>query len=487
MNHKTLHQHAKALQSKAYSSKELTLFYLEKIKQHSTLNAYISIDEEGALAAAEKADQRIQKGEGTLLTGIPMAHKDNFCTKRLPTTCGSKMLQNFQAPYNATIVEKLNQAGVVMLGKTNMDEFAMGSSNETSFFGAVLNPWDEKRVPGGSSGGSAAAVAADLAVFTTGSDTGGSIRQPAAFCGLSGLKPTYGRVSRYGLVAYASSLDQAGPIAHNAWDLAAILSVMAGVDTNDSTTIASPVEDYSTLLNAPLHQIRVGLPSYCLSPELPPYIQTALSEAMKTLEHLGAEIVPLELKTEHLWVPCYYVIACAEASSNLSRFDGIRLGHRTNHAHTIHELIAKSRSEGFGLEVQRRILLGTHLLSSGFFDAYYLQALKIRRKIQNEWHEALNKVDVIMSPTTPTSAFLKSSELTHPTLRYLADIYTVSANLTGLPALSIPIGFDNHLPIGMQLIGRPLKEAQLLHLAHQFQQATQWHLTRPNCEKHHAL
>lgn len=469
----------KALQQRQLSSTELTQHYLNKISRAKSLNAFISIDEKGALTAAANADKALQNGAHKALTGIPVAHKDIFCTTAMPTTCGSKMLANFYSPYAATVVKRLEEQGAILLGKTNMDEFAMGSSNEDSYFGAVKNPWDHERVPGGSSGGSAAAVAAGLIPFATGSDTGGSVRQPAAFCGLSGIKPTYGLISRYGMVAYASSLDQAGAFAHSAEDLALILQAMAGFDELDSTSSDKPVPNYTAALNQPLLPIRIGLPSCFFHPDVASDIQQAIHEAVSIFEQAGATIVELDLKLQSLWVPCYYVIACAEASSNLSRYDGIRYGYRTSQADTLQELITRSRSEGFGVEVKRRILTGTHVLSSGYFDDYYVQAQKVRRMIQEELLYALSTVDIILGPTTPSCAFKLGEKITDPTQRYLADIFTVTANLAGLPALSIPAGFSAGLPIGIQLMGQHFSENILLRLAHYYQQCTDWHHARP--------
>lgn len=474
---------SKALQKREISSTELTEHYLNRIDQAKHLNTFITIDPEQALAAAGIADKILQKGNGKTLTGIPMAHKDIFCTKTMPTTCASKMLANFNAPYDATIVKRLEDDGAILIGKTNMDEFAMGSSNENSYFGLVKNPWDVERVPGGSSGGSAAAVAADLVPFATGSDTGGSVRQPAAFCGISGLKPTYGLVSRFGMVAYASSLDQAGPMAHSAEDLAIILQSMAGFDEQDSTSSNQKIPNYSDALNAPLKSVKIGLPTCFFHPQIDKDIQQAIRVAVDIFKKSGATIIELDLTLESLWVPCYYVIACAEASSNLSRYDGIRFGYRTAVSDTLHDLMTRSRSEGFGIEVKRRILTGTHILSSGYFDDYYVQAQKVRRMIQEELTTALDGVDCILGPTTPTCAFKLGESLTSPTQRYLADIFTVSANLAGLPALSIPAGFSAGLPIGMQLIGAHFSETTLLNLAHYYQQCTDWHQSRPNTNK----
>lgn len=480
MEHLSLQQLSKALHKGELSSVELTQHYIDAIENNLDLNAFISSDKEHALMLAKQADKELKKGQGTVLTGIPMALKDLYCTKRMKTTCGSKMLANFHAPYEATIATKLQNKGAILLGKTNMDEFAMGSANENSYFGAVKNPWDKTRVPGGSSGGSAAAVAAGLIPFSIGSDTGGSIRQPAAFCGISGIKPTYGLVSRYGMVAFASSLDQAGPMAKRAEDLALILQAIAGFDAHDSTSIDAPLPDYSAELTKPLTQLRIGLPSCFFQPQVDQSIQNAVLAAVKVYEDLGAKIIEMDLKLQPLWVPCYYVIACAEASSNLSRYDGLRFGHRSSKASSLTELITCSRSEGFGSEVKRRILTGTHVLSAGYFDAYYLQAQKIRRLIQEELNAALYSVDVILGPTTPTCAFKIGEKNADPIQNYLADVFTVAANLAGLPALSIPIGFDNGLPIGLQLMSKQWSESLLLNMAHQYQQNTNWHLASPN-------
>lgn len=469
-----------ALQQKKISSKELTEHYLARIHQNRDLNTFISIDEEGALASAAIADKQLAKGAALPLAGIPLAHKDVFCTTGLPTTCGSKMLANYQSPYAATIVERLASQGTVLIGKTNMDEFAMGSSNENSYFGPVKNPWQFTQVPGGSSGGSAAAVAARLVPFATGSDTGGSVRQPAAFCGISGLKPTYGLISRWGMVAYASSLDQAGPFAPGAADLAMILQAMAGFDEKDATSVQRPLPDFSQGLNESIDGLRIGLPRCFFQEGLDKTIEAALQTAIGLFEQAGATIIELDLNLHHYWLPCYYVIACAEASSNLARFDGIRFGHRSNKTDSVQSMIQHSRSEGFGIEVQRRILAGSQLLSSGYFEDYYVQAQKIRRLIQQDWLSALNQVDIILGPTTPSCAFKIGIPMTDPTEIYLADIFTVSANLTGLPALSIPIGFNQqHLPIGMQLMGPHFSETKLLNVAHYYQQITDWHQRLP--------
>ncbi len=482
MHKQSLRELIHALRKGTISSRELTLHYLKRIQHHRSLNAFITvINEEQALTAADAADKLLKAGHANPLTGIPMAHKDIFCTKELPTTCGSKMLEHYYSPYQATAVSKLAEHGAILLGKTNMDEFAMGSANENSYFGPVKNPWDYERVSGGSSGGSAAAVAADLVPFATGTDTGGSIRQPAAFCGISGIKPTYGLVSRFGMVAFASSLDQGGPLAPSADDLALILPAMAGFDPSDSTSANKIIPDYSATLNQAIKGLRIGLPSCFFHEEVADDIQQAIQAAVKIFQQEGAEIIELDLTLQPLWVPCYYVIACAEASSNLSRYDGLRFGYCSKQGDTLREQIINTRTEGFGVEVKRRILTGTHILSAGYFDDYYLQALKIRRLIQNELQATLNKVDLILGPTTPTCAFKLGEKVDNPVQRYLADVFTVAANLAGLPALSIPAGFSQGLPIGMQLIGKHFSEALLLNCAHQYQQCTTWHQARPTC------
>jgi aspartyl-tRNA(Asn)/glutamyl-tRNA(Gln) amidotransferase subunit A len=481
MDYQTVSEISQALRNKTISCVEITQFYLQRIQAYPHLNAYISINEENALKEAASADIRYKKGDATLLTGIPMAHKDVFCTKSLPTTCGSKMLANFVSPYQATLVKRLEDESVVMLGKTNMDEFAMGSTNESSYFGPVKNPWDITRVPGGSSGGSAAAVAANLAAFATGSDTGGSVRQPAAFSGITGLKPTYGLISRFGMVAYASSLDQAGIMAKTAEDIAMVLQTAASFDELDSTSSASSIPNYIDALKQPLSHLRIGVPKFFLHAEVETDIQNAVLDVIRWYETRGAKIVDIDLPLHPQWIPCYYVIACAEASSNLSRYDGIRFGHRSKHAQTLKELITHSRQEGFGSEVKQRILIGTHVLSAGHYDAYYLQAQKVRRLIQDELKKALTQVDVILGPTTPSTAFKIGEKPTSSTHRFLADAFTVGANLAGLPALSFPAGFSTQgLPIGVQLYGNLFDEAKLLRLAHAYQQDTPWHKVRPN-------
>jgi aspartyl-tRNA(Asn)/glutamyl-tRNA(Gln) amidotransferase subunit A len=475
----SLLQLSELLTNKKCSSTELTQHYLQKIQENSDLNAFISIDEEYVLEQAKHADLLIKQGKSKQLTGIPMALKDLFCTTQMNTTCGSKMLADFQSPYDATISSRLKEQGSILLGKTNMDEFAMGSANENSSFGPVKNPWDKSRVPGGSSGGSAAAVSAGLIPFAIGSDTGGSIRQPAAFCGVSGIKPTYGLVSRYGMVAYASSLDQAGPMARSAEDLGIILEVLSGFDPKDSTSVETVIPSYSQELKKPLGTLKIGLPSCFFQPQVEDGIQKAILAAVEVFKDLGAEIIEFDLQLQPLWVPCYYVIACAEASSNLARYDGLRFGHRSTKDSSLVELITQSRTEGFGLEVQRRILTGTHVLSAGYFDAYYLQAQKIRRLIQEELLGHLGRVDAIIGPTTPTCAFKLGEKQIDPVQNYLADVFTVAANLAGLPALSIPAGLSNDLPVGLQIMGKHFSESTLLRLAHHYQLNTNWHLAKP--------
>ena len=481
MDDLSIKQLGNALQTRQISCFELTEHYLNRINQYNAqLNALISINHEDALKYAKKVDHAISKGLYQPLMGIPLAHKDIFCTTKLPTTCASKMLENFQAPYDATVVQKLIQSDTICLGKTNMDEFAMGSSNESSYFGAATNPWGIEKSPGGSSGGSAAAVAARLTPFATGSDTGGSIRQPAAFCGVSGIKPTYGRVSRYGMVAFASSLDQAGPLANSIEDLSIVLESMAGFDPKDATSSNQNVPNYSKTINKPIGPFRIGISKTFFQSGVDEAIIEAVQKAISFYEKEGAEIIDIDLSLQPYWVPCYYIIACAEASSNLSRYDGIRFGHRTNNSSDLIDLIAKSRSEGFGDEVKRRILTGTYVLSAGYFEAYYRQAQKVRRLIQEELLNAFKQVDFIIGPTTPTCAFNLEEKIDNPTTRYLADTFTVAANLAGLPALSIPVGFNqDDLPIGMQIMGQFFDEARLLQLGHLYQQATTWHQARP--------
>ena len=480
MHTKTLTELSLGLRSGAFSSVELTQTFLQRISQHQDLNAYITVTEELALQQALAADVRLANGTADCLTVIPIAQKDIFCTLDVKTTCGSKMLDNFNAPYNATVVEKLNQSGAVMLGKLNMDEFAMGSSNETSYYGAVKNPWNITTVPGGSSGGSAAAVAARLAVCATGTDTGGSIRQPAALCGITGLKPTYGRVSRYGMIAYASSLDQGGPMTRSAEDAAIVLQTMAGFDAKDSTSVDLPVPDYSAGLNNSLAGLKIGLPKEFFSDGLNSDVAAVLATAIDEYRKLGAEIIDISMPNLKLAIPAYYVIAPAECSANLSRFDGVRYGYRCENPKDLTDLYTRSRGEGFGKEVKRRILMGTYALSTGYYDAYYLKAQKIRRLISDDFKNALAKVDVIMGPVTPTTAFGIGEKMDDPIEMYLSDIYTIAINLAGVPAMSIPAGFVAGMPVGLQLIGSYFAEDRLLNIAHQYQQVTDWHQQTPN-------
>lgn len=480
MHNKTITELAQGLRSGEFSSVELTSAFLGRIKQHISLNAYITMTEELALQQAKAADARLAKGDAELLTGIPLAQKDIFCTEGVKTTCGSKMLDNFIAPYNATVVDKFNNAGAVMLGKLNMDEFAMGSSNETSYYGAVKNPWDVNTVPGGSSGGSAAAVAARLAVCATGTDTGGSIRQPAALCGITGLKPTYGRVSRYGMIAYASSLDQGGPMTRSAEDAAIMLQTMAGFDPKDSTSVDVPVPDYQSGLNNSLEGLKIGLPKEFFGEGLNSDVAATLEAAINEYQKLGANITEISMPSLKLAIPAYYVIAPAECSANLSRFDGVRFGYRCENPADLTDLYTRSRGEAFGKEVKRRILMGTYALSAGYYDAYYIKAQKIRRLISEDFKKALSKVDVIMGPVTPSTAFGLGEKMDNPIEMYLSDIYTIAINLAGVPAMSVPAGFAKGLPVGLQIIGNYFAEAQLLNVAHRYQQVTDWHQLIPN-------
>ncbi|ADE13750.1 glutamyl-tRNA(Gln) amidotransferase, A subunit [Nitrosococcus halophilus Nc 4] len=480
MHHKSLAELARALKAREFSSEELTQHYLKRIEQlDENLNSFISVSAEEALQQAKAADTLLHSGEGNAMTGIPLAHKDIFCTAGMKTSCGSKMLDNFIAPYDATVVSRLKAAGAIMLGKTNMDEFAMGSSNETSFYGPVKNPWAHERVPGGSSGGSAAAVAAKLSPAATGTDTGGSIRQPAALCGITGLKPTYGRVSRYGMIAFASSLDQGGPMAHSAQDVALLLNAMAGFDPSDSTSVVQEVPDYTLSLEESIEGIKIGLPKEYFGEGLDPNIAATIDAAIKEFEGLGAQIREISLPNTELAVPTYYVVAPAECSSNLSRYDGVRFGYRCHNPKDLLDLYCRSRGEGFGPEVKRRILIGTYVLSAGYYDAYYLKAQKLRRLISDDFKRAFTEVDVIMGPTSPTPAFQLGEKTDDPVAMYLADIYTISTNLAGLPALSIPAGFTQGLPVGLQIIGNYFSEAHLLNIAHRYQQITDWHCHTP--------
>lgn len=476
----SLTQMAQGLSERKFSSVELTQAFLQQIATYNPqLNALITVTENQALDAARAADRQLAEETHTPLTGIPIAHKDLFCTEGVKTSCGSRILDNFIAPYNATVVEKLAQAGAVSLGKANLDEFAMGSSNESSYYGAVKNPWNLNAVPGGSSGGSAAAVAARLVPAATGTDTGGSIRQPAAFCGITGIKPTYGRVSRWGMVAYASSLDQAGPMARSAQDCALLLQHMAGFDPRDSTSIQRVVPDYLSLLDEPLQGLTIGLPTEYFGADLNPQMAERLQAAISELEKLGASVKEVSLPLTRLAIPAYYVIAPAEASSNLSRFDGVRFGHRCAEPKDLEDLYKRSRSEGFGDEVKRRILIGTYALSEGFYDAYYRKAQQLRRLITQDFQKAFNEVDLLLAPTTPTPAWDLGSKTSDPVQMYLEDIYTLGVNLAGLPAMSVPAGFVEGRPVGMQLIGNHFDEGRLLNVAHQFQQVTDFHLKAP--------
>jgi aspartyl-tRNA(Asn)/glutamyl-tRNA(Gln) amidotransferase subunit A len=482
MHQKTLAELSAALGSREVSSVELTKHFLARISRHDDeLNAFITVTEEHALAHAAEADRRIAAGDATPLTGVPIVHKDIFCTRGIKTTCASKMLDNFVAPYDATVVERLEHAGAIMLGKTNMDEFAMGSSNETSYYGPVRNPWDRALVPGGSSGGSAAAVAARLAPAATGTDTGGSVRQPAALSGITGVKPTYGRVSRYGMIAFASSLDQAGTLTQTAEDAALLLATMAGHDPRDSTSLTDPVPDYRAALAEPWRHVTIGVPDNFFDEGLDDDNATVVRAALAELEKLGATLKPIALDNIHLSVPAYYVVAPAEASSNLSRFDGVRFGYRSPEAITcdLAEFYKRNRGEGFGAEVKRRILTGTYVLSAGYFDAYYLQAQRVRQLISDDFARAFENVDLIAGPTTPTPAFGLGQKSDDPIQMYLNDIYTIGANLAGLPALSMPCGFVRDLPVGLQLVGPHLSEAPLLRAAHEFQRVTDWHRRMP--------
>ncbi len=476
----SLRQLSQGLRDRTYSSVELTEHFLHRIQaEDDQLNSFITSTAEMALAEAATADRLIAAGQHGPLTGLPLAHKDIFCTANVRTSCASRMLDNFISPYDATVVARMRAAGLVMLGKTNMDEFAMGSSNETSYYGPVRNPWDLERVPGGSSGGSAAAVAARLAPAATGTDTGGSIRQPAALCGLTGIKPTYGRVSRYGMIAFASSLDQGGVLTQSAEDAAMLLQVMAGFDARDSTSVAEPVPDYSATLTHSLAGLRIGLPDEYFADGLDPAVATVIEAAISEYEKLGAKVQRISLPHSHLAVPAYYVVAPAECSSNLSRFDGVRFGHRCQDPVDLNDLYQRSRGEGFGAEVKRRIMTGTYVLSAGYYDAYYLKAQQARRLIRDDFQQAFEAVDVIMGPTSPSTAFLLNSRMDDPLTMYLSDVYTIAVNLAGVPAMSIPCGEVAGLPVGLQLIAPYFSEARLLNIAHCFQQTSDWHRRIP--------
>jgi len=476
----SLKELSEGLKQKKFSSVELTKFFLNRVDLHnSSINAFITTDKDKSLAMAKRSDEIIKEGNQGYLTGIPIAQKDIFCAEGWKTSCGSKMLDNFIAPYDSTVISKFNAVGAVNLGKTNMDEFAMGSSNETSFYGNVKNPWDIKTVPGGSSGGSAAAVAGMLAPAATATDTGGSIRQPASLCGLTGLKPTYGLVSRYGMIAFASSLDQAGPMCHSAEDCAAMMNVMSGHDPKDSTSIEREKENYLTGINNPIKGLKIGVPKEFFSEGLDPEVEKIIEQGISEYKKLGAEIVEISLPNNHLSIPVYYVIAPAEASSNLSRYDGVRYGYRTKEYDDLMDMYCKTREEGFGDEVKRRIMIGTYVLSAGYYDAYYLKAQKIRRLISEDFKKAFEKCDVILGPSAPSVAFPIGDKKEDPLKMYMQDVYTISTNLAGLPGLSMPGGLMNNLPVGIQLIGNYFSEAKLLNIAHIFQKNTNWHNLTP--------
>jgi len=480
MHTKTLAELSAGLAAKEFSSVELAQHYLQRIEGlDSQLNSYVTVTAEQALAQARAADERIATGSAGPLTGIPVAHKDIFCTQGVRTSCGSRMLDNFVSPYDATVVSNLADAGMLMLGKTNMDEFAMGSSNETSFYGPVKNPWNTGCVPGGSSGGSAAAMSARLCAAATGTDTGGSIRQPAALTGITGLKPTYGRCSRYGMIAFASSLDQAGPMTRTAEDAAMMLAGMAGFDPKDSTCADRPVDDYVGALADPVAGLRVGIVKEFMEDSLDTGIAASTQVVLDELQRLGAEIVEISLPNVHLSVSAYYVVAPAECSSNLSRFDGVRYGHRCDDPRDLEDLYKRSRSEGFGREVKRRIMIGTYALSAGFYDAYYIKAQKIRQLIAGDFRKAFGQCDLIVSPTAPATAFRIGEKTGDPVSMYLQDIYTIAVNLAGLPGMSIPAPMSDGMPVGFQLIGNLFDEARLLNVAHQLQLATDWHQQVP--------
>ncbi len=480
MINKSIKELSRMLRSGQVSSLELAQEYLKRIdKLNPEINAFVTVDPELTLSQAKHADILISKGHQNPLTGIPIAQKDIFVAKGWKTTCGSKMLENFIGPYDAGVIEKFDNAGAVNLGKTNMDEFAMGSSNETSYFGMVKNPWDRDRVPGGSSGGSAAAVAARLCVAATGTDTGGSIRQPASLCGLSGLKPTYGTVSRYGMIAFASSLDQAGPMARSCEDIALMMNVMGGFDERDSTSLDRPVEDYSRDLNKPLQGLRIGLPKEYFGEGLDTGVDQVIQQSISEFRKLGAEFVDISLPNTKLSIPVYYVLAPAEASSNLSRFDGVRYGYRAPEYNDLIDMYCKTRAQGFGAEVKRRILIGTYVLSAGYYDAYYLKAQQIRRLIAQDFINAFEECDIILGPTAPSTAFKTGEKADDPVAMYLQDIYTIAVNLAGLPGMSIPAGFAGNLPVGLQIIGNYFDESRMLNVGHAYQQVTDWHSRMP--------
>jgi aspartyl-tRNA(Asn)/glutamyl-tRNA(Gln) amidotransferase subunit A len=480
LHHTSVTALAAGLRARRFSSVELVRACLARIDRYQgTLNAFISVTREQALKEAEEADRALAAGSGGPLTGVPLAHKDLFCTRGVRTSCGSRMLDNFVAPYDATVVRRLHEAGAIMVGKTNMDEFAMGSSNETSYYGPVRNPWNTALVPGGSSGGSAAAVAARLVPAATATDTGGSIRQPAALCGITGMKPTYGRVSRYGMIAFASSLDQGGVLAESAADAALLLREMAGFDEADSTSVDRPVPDYVAALEQPLAGLKVGLLKEFFDAGLERENEQRIREALRIYERLGARLTEVSLPHLPLSVPVYYVVAPAECSSNLARYDGVRFGHRCENPRDLQDLYRRSRGEGFGAEVKRRIMTGTYVLSAGYYDAYYLKAQRVRQLINADFIRAFQGVDVLIGPTTPTPAFELGAKTADPVTMYLNDIYTIGANLAGLPAISVPCGFVRDLPVGLQVVGPHFSEARVLQVAHAFQRETDWHTRRP--------
>ena len=489
LHHLSLAEMARQLRDRRLGAVEVATYFQQRAARHlagpdagaDNTGAFLAVNAEVTEAQAKAAQARLDAGQGGLLEGVPIAHKDIFVTRDFPTTAGSRMLEGYRSPFDATVVSRLSQAGMVSLGKLNCDEFAMGSANENSAYGVSRNPWDLHRVPGGSSGGSAAAVAAGLTPAATGTDTGGSIRQPASFCGITGIKPTYGRASRYGMIAYASSLDQAGPMARSAEDCALLLSALCGPDPDrDSTSLDVPAEDFSLGLNGSLQGLRIGLPEQFWGDGLANDVRAAIDQALAELKKLGAVVVPVQLPRTELSIPVYYILAPAEASSNLSRFDGVKFGHRAADPVDLLDLYRRSRSEGFGEEVQRRIMTGTYVLSHGYYDAYYLQAQKIRRMIANDFQQAFTQCDVIAGPVAPTVAWVLGEKSADPLSSYLADIYTLPASLAGLPGMSVPCGFGAHsMPVGLQLIGNYLQESRLLNVAHQLQRHTDWHQQRP--------
>ena len=481
LHHLTVAELSAKLRAAEVSATEAAQHFLARARQHESLGAFLAVDESVTLAQAKAADERIARGDAAPLLGVPIAHKDIFVTKDFPTTAGSKMLAGYRSPFDATVVAKLADAGCVTLGKLNCDEFAMGSANENSAYGAVRNPWDAARIPGGSSGGSAAAVAARLAPAATGTDTGGSIRQPSAFCGITGIKPTYGRASRWGMVAFASSLDQAGPMARTAQDCALLLSALCGPDPDrDSTSLDKPAEDYTRRLGDPIDGLRIGVPREFFGDGLAPDVRAALDAALKQYERLGARLVEISLPRTEQAIPVYYIIAPAEASSNLSRFDGVKFGHRAKHYDDLLDMYCKTRAEGFGAEVKRRIMTGTYVLSHGYYDAYYLQAQKIRRMIADDFQQAFKQCDIIAGPVAPSVAWKLGEHGSDPLADYLADIFTLPGSLAGLPGMSVPAGFgEGGMPVGLQLLGNYFDEARLLNAAHRFQQATDFHLRAP--------